>query len=47
MPAVNGDSDAFRRTADSVYVQKIAEAGHMVPYEQPEALAREVTAFLG
>jgi pimeloyl-ACP methyl ester carboxylesterase len=25
----------------------LAEAGHMVPYEQPEALAREVTGFLG
>ena len=28
-------------------VVRIAGAGHMVPYEQPEALAREVTAFVG
>jgi uncharacterized protein (TIGR00288 family) len=27
LPAANGDSEAFRRAADSVYVQKIAEAG--------------------
>jgi pimeloyl-ACP methyl ester carboxylesterase len=26
---------------------RIADAGHMLPYEQPEALAQEVTAFLG
>lgn len=28
-------------------VTRIPEAGHMLPYEQPEGLAREVTAFLG
>jgi pimeloyl-ACP methyl ester carboxylesterase len=28
-------------------VTRVAEAGHMVPYEQPEALAREVAAFFG
>jgi len=28
-------------------VARIAGAGHMVPYEQPEALAAEVSAFLG
>ncbi|HZR98961.1 MAG TPA: NYN domain-containing protein [Chloroflexota bacterium] len=26
-PAANGDSDAFRRAAEAVYVQKVAEAG--------------------
>jgi pimeloyl-ACP methyl ester carboxylesterase len=26
---------------------RLADAGHMVPHEQPEALAREVGAFLG
>ena len=29
------------------FVARVPEAGHMVPYEQPDALAREVTAFLG
>jgi pimeloyl-ACP methyl ester carboxylesterase len=28
-------------------VTRIDEAGHMLPYEQPEALAREVSAFVG
>jgi len=28
-------------------VVMVGEAGHMVPYEQPEALATEVTSFLG
>jgi pimeloyl-ACP methyl ester carboxylesterase len=28
-------------------VRTVAEAGHMVPYEQPEALAQEMAAFLG
>ncbi|HSR24828.1 MAG TPA: alpha/beta fold hydrolase [Candidatus Eisenbacteria bacterium] len=28
-------------------VARIPQAGHMVPHEQPEALAREVSAFLG
>ena len=28
-------------------VARIPAAGHMVPHEQPEALAREVSAFLG
>ena len=28
-------------------IARVADAGHMVPYEQPEALARTVAGFLG
>jgi len=31
----------------SARVARVAGAGHMVPAEQPEALLREVEAFLG
>jgi pimeloyl-ACP methyl ester carboxylesterase len=40
-------ADRWAELLPCATVSRIAEAGHMVPYEQPEALAGEVTAFLG
>jgi pimeloyl-ACP methyl ester carboxylesterase len=40
-------ADRWAELLPCATVVRIPEAGHMVPYEQPEALAREVGAFLG
>jgi len=40
-------ADRWAELLPCASVTRIAEAGHMVPYEQPAALAAEVTAFLG
>jgi pimeloyl-ACP methyl ester carboxylesterase len=45
MPAAYGER--WGELLPSASVVHVPRAGHMVPYEQPEALAREVRAFLG
>jgi pimeloyl-ACP methyl ester carboxylesterase len=40
-------ADRWAELLPCATVTRIADAGHMTPYEQPEALAREITAFLG
>jgi pimeloyl-ACP methyl ester carboxylesterase len=40
-------ADRWAELLPCASVARIADAGHMVPYERPEALAREVIAFLG
>ena len=45
VPAAHADRWAELLPCASVV--RIPEAGHMLPHEQPEALAREVVAFLG
>lgn len=40
-------ADRFKALIPQAEVVRIAEAGHMVPYEQPEAFVATVTRFLG
>jgi len=40
-------ADRWAELLPCATVTRIPEAGHMVPYEQPEALARAVSGFLG
>ena len=40
-------ADRWAELLPCASVARLAEAGHMAPYEQPEALAKEVIAFLG
>jgi pimeloyl-ACP methyl ester carboxylesterase len=40
-------ADRWAELLPCASVARVAGAGHMVPYEQPEALASEVRAFLG
>jgi pimeloyl-ACP methyl ester carboxylesterase len=40
-------ADRFKALIPQAEVVQIAEAGHMVPYEQPEAFVSAVTRFLG
>ena len=40
-------ADRWAELLPCASVARIPDAGHMPPYEQPEALAREVTAFFG
>jgi pimeloyl-ACP methyl ester carboxylesterase len=40
-------ADRFKALISQAEVVQIAEAGHMVPYEQPEAFVSAVTQFLG
>jgi len=40
-------ADRFKALIPQAEVVQIAEAGHMVPYEQPEAFVAAVTRFLG
>ncbi len=40
-------ADRWAELLPCASVARIADAGHMSPYEQPEALAREVRRFLG
>jgi pimeloyl-ACP methyl ester carboxylesterase len=40
-------ADRWAELMPCASVVQVSDAGHMVPYEQPEALAREVSAFLG
>ncbi len=40
-------ADRWAELLPCASVARVADAGHMVPHEQPEALAREVRAFLG
>lgn len=40
-------ADRFKTLIPQAEVVQIAEAGHMVPYEQPEAFVSVVTRFLG
>jgi pimeloyl-ACP methyl ester carboxylesterase len=40
-------ADRFKALISQAEVVRIAEAGHMVPYEQPEVFVSAVTRFLG
>ena len=40
-------ADRFKALIPHAEVVQIAEAGHMMPYEQPEAFVAAVTRFLG
>lgn len=40
-------ADRFKALIPQAEVVQIAEAGHMVPYEQPEAFVAAITCFLG
>jgi pimeloyl-ACP methyl ester carboxylesterase len=40
-------ADQFKKLIPQAEVSLIEQAGHMVPYEQPEAFVNAVTRFLG
>jgi pimeloyl-ACP methyl ester carboxylesterase len=40
-------AEAWKTSIPGARVEIVPGAGHMLPYEQPEAFARAVTAFLG
>ncbi len=39
-------AEQFKKQIASAEIVEIEQAGHMLPYEQPEAFVRSVTAFL-
>jgi pimeloyl-ACP methyl ester carboxylesterase len=40
-------ADRWKALIPGARVETVAAAGHMLPYEQPEALVRALTDFLG